>query len=62
MRTEHTQAYELHVTDMLPEISCASASDVLMATGPERTVPDANKAYAGVLSEADFESLLTHDL
>jgi hypothetical protein len=31
-----------------------------MATGPERTVPDAYKAYAGVFSEADSESLPTH--
>jgi hypothetical protein len=62
MRAERTQAYKLHLTNFLPEIGCASVGNVPMATGPERTVPDAYKAYAGVFSEADFELLPTHGL
>ncbi len=38
MRAERTQAYELHLTDFLPDICSASAGDVLIATGPEPTV------------------------
>jgi hypothetical protein len=60
MCAERTQAYELHLTDFTPGIGHASAGDVPMATGPERTVPEAYKAYAGVFSEADSESLPIH--
>jgi hypothetical protein len=60
MRTERTQAYELHLTDFSPEASCALASDILMATGSEPTVLEAYRAYAGVFSEADSESMPSH--
>ncbi len=60
MRAERMQAYDLHLTDFSPKIVSASAGNVLIATEPERTVPDANNAYAWVFSEADSESLPTH--
>ncbi len=60
MHAERTQAYELHLTDFSPEIGRAAAGDVLMATGPEPTVPEAYRAYAGVFSEADSESMPSH--
>jgi hypothetical protein len=60
MRADCTQAYKLHLTNFLPNISRASASDVFMATVPERTIPDAYKAYAGVFSETDSKSPPTH--
>ncbi len=62
MRVESTQAYELLLNDFLPEISRASASNVPMATGPEPTVPEAYRAYAGVFSEVDSESMPSYGL
>jgi hypothetical protein len=50
MGAERTQAYDLHMTDFLPEISRPLASDILMATGPERTVPDGCRVYSRVFS------------
>ncbi len=44
MRAEHTQGYELH----LHEIDRQPAGDVIMATGPERTVPKPYRAYEQV--------------
>ncbi len=58
MRAECTQGYEFHLTDL--DLDCDLAGDVLMATGPEPTVPDAYEAYARVFSEADSESMPTH--
>ncbi len=58
MRAEHTQGYELH----LHKIDRDPAGDVLMATGPERTVPEPYRAYAQVFSEADSESMPSHGL
>jgi hypothetical protein len=60
MHAERMQAYELHLTDFPPKISRALASNVLMATRPERNVPDTYKAYARVFSEADSELLPIH--
>jgi hypothetical protein len=60
MRAERTQAYELHLTDFSPKIGRASAGDVLMATRPEPTVPEAYRAYARVFSEVDSESMPSH--
>jgi hypothetical protein len=60
MRAERTLTYELHLTDFSPEIGRASAGDVLMATGPEPTVPETYRAYAGVFSEADSELMPSH--
>ncbi len=62
MHAECTQAYKLHLTYLSPEVSWALAGDVLMATGPEPTVPEAYGAYKGVFSEVDYESILTHGL
>ncbi len=59
LRTEHMQAYELHLSNLLPEICCVLAGNILLATGPEPTVSGVNKAYAGVFAEADYESMLT---
>jgi hypothetical protein len=60
MRTKHTQVYELHLIYFSPKIGCALGGDVLMATGPEVTVPEAYRAYAGVFSKADSDSLPTN--
>jgi hypothetical protein len=56
MRAECTQGYELH----LHEIDCNPAGDVLIATGPKRTVPEPYRAYAQVFSAADSESMSSH--
>ncbi len=56
------QAYDLHLTDFSLEVSCASAGNVQMASGSNRTVPDAYKAYAGVFLEADSELMPSHGL
>jgi hypothetical protein len=50
------QGYEpyLHEMDREP------AGDVLMATGPEWTVPEPYRAYAQVFWEADSESMPSH--
>ncbi len=53
MRAERTQGYELH----LHEMDCKPAGDALIATGPERTVPEPYQAYVQVFSEADSESM-----
>ncbi len=58
MRAERTQGYEFDLTDL--DLDCDAAGDILMATGPEPTVPDAYKAYARVFSEADSESMPSH--
>jgi hypothetical protein len=58
MCAERTQGYELH----LHEIDRDLAGDVLMATGPEPTVPEPYRAYAQVFSEADSESMPSHGL
>ncbi len=57
MRAERTQGYELH----LRELDRNPAGDVLMATGPEPTVLEPYRAYAQVFSEADSESMPSHD-
>jgi hypothetical protein len=62
MRVERTQAYELHLTIFLPNVSHAAAGDVLMATGPEPTVQEADQAYTGVFSEVDSKSMPNHGL
>jgi hypothetical protein len=56
MRSERTQGYELH----LHELDRDPAGDVLMATGPEPTVPEPYRAYAQLFSEADSESMPSH--
>jgi hypothetical protein len=56
MGAECTQGYELY----LHEIDRHPARDVLMATGPERTVSEPYRAYAQVFSEADSESMPSH--
>ncbi len=38
------------------------AGNVLIATGPECTFPEAYKVYPGVFSEADSKLLSTHGL
>ncbi len=60
MHAERTQAYELHLTDFLPEISRTSASNVLIATGPDPSITEAYRAYAGVFSEADSKLMPSH--
>jgi hypothetical protein len=60
MRAERTQAYELHLTHSFPEVSCALAGNVLMATGPELSVPEAYRAYAGVFCKVDSKSIPSH--
>jgi hypothetical protein len=56
MCAEHTQGYKLH----LYEIDHDLAGDVLMATGPERTVLGRYRSYVQVFSEADSESMPSH--
>ncbi len=56
IHAERMQGYKLH----LHEIDREPAGDVLMATGPERTVPDPYRAYVQVFSEADSESMPSH--
>jgi hypothetical protein len=58
MHAERTQGYEFHFTDL--DLDRDTAGDVLMATGPEPTDPDAYKAYVRVFSEADSESMPNH--
>jgi hypothetical protein len=58
IRAECTHSYELH----LHETDYQSAGDNLMATGPERTVPEPYQAYAQVFSKADSESMPSHGL
>jgi hypothetical protein len=58
IRAERMQRYEIHLTDLDQDSN--AVRDVLMATGPEPTVPDAYKAYARVFSEADSESMSNH--
>jgi hypothetical protein len=58
VRAEGGHGYELHLADL--DLDRNTARDVLMATGPEPTVPDAYKAYARVFSEADSESMPNH--
>jgi hypothetical protein len=58
MRAVRTQGYELH----LHKLDRDPAGDVLMATGPEPTVPEPYRAYAQVFSEADSESMPSHGL
>ncbi len=53
MHGERTLAYELLLIDLFPEIGHLLASNGLIATGPHCTVPIADRAYAGVFSEAD---------
>ncbi len=60
MRVESTPAYKLHFINFLPEMDNALASNKLIATGPERTVADTYKAYAGVFSKADSQSMPAH--
>jgi hypothetical protein len=60
MHVEPMQAYELHLTDFSLEVSRAWASDVLIATGPEPTVPKAYKADTVVFSKANSESMPSH--
>jgi hypothetical protein len=58
MRAACTQGYDFHLTNL--DLDHDGAGDVLMATGPEPTVPDAYKAYGHVFSEADSESISSH--
>jgi hypothetical protein len=41
-------------------MDCKPAGDALIATGPERTVPEPYRAYAQVFSKADWESMPSH--
>ncbi len=58
MCVERTQGYKSHLTNL--DLGRNAARDVLMATGPELTVPYAYKAYAQVFSKADLESMPSH--
>jgi hypothetical protein len=52
------QGYEFHLTDL--DLDRDRARDVLIATGPEPTVPDDYQAYVRVFSEMDSESMPSH--
>jgi hypothetical protein len=54
------QAYKLHLTVFSREVSCAMASDVLMASGHKLIIPEACRAYAGVFSEVDSKLKPSH--
>jgi hypothetical protein len=45
MRNEHTRSYELHLHELGLDPDPATARDVLMATGPQTTVPEPYRAF-----------------
>jgi hypothetical protein len=57
IRAERTHSYELHLHELGLDSDCDPAGDVLMATGPEPTVPESYGAYAQIILEADSESM-----
>ncbi len=57
MRAEGTRAYKLYLADLDLR---QPAGDVITATGPEPTLPEAYKAFTHVFSEAESESLPSH--
>jgi hypothetical protein len=54
-------SYELHFHELGLGPDYDPARDVFMATGPELTVPELNRANVIVLSEVDPESMPSHD-
>jgi hypothetical protein len=54
------QGYELNFYNLDLKLDIDTAGDVIMATGPELTGPDAYKAYTQVYLGADTESLPSH--
>ncbi len=58
VRAKSGHGYEWHLADL--DLDRDMAGDVLMATRPEPTVPEAYEAYARVFSEVDSESMPNH--
>jgi hypothetical protein len=57
---ERTHGYELHLHKLGLDPDRNPAGDVLMATGPEPTVPKPYRAYTQVFSEAHSEPMPSH--
>jgi hypothetical protein len=60
MRAEHTDSYELHLHKLGLYPDYKIAGDILIATGPEPTVPKPYRAYAQEFSKADSEYMPSH--
>jgi hypothetical protein len=60
MHVERTHGYEVHLDKLGLNTDRDPAGGVLMATGPELTVPEPYRAYAQVFLEADSESMPSH--
>jgi hypothetical protein len=60
MLAERTHSYELHLHELSLDPDCNTTGDVLVATGPEPTVPDPYRAYLQVFLEADSEFMPSH--